>query len=168
MLVNMLLVMLVVKAYMKQDVKSMHDLNLGLKGIKDYRLYIVSWEPEWCYHCSMMFCWEPERGYHCTKSMVIVPFWFETEHRWTELMTSWFVILSWRYCLAQVHNYCHQDSNRDLKESPQKWMPMVSPTQPWQLQEYENIDRSPTSAVVFQLFPKPVNLPQKMVRSVTG
>ena len=36
-----------------------------------------------------MFCWEPEGRYRCTKSMVIEPFWFSTEHHWIALTTFW-------------------------------------------------------------------------------
>ena len=36
-----------------------------------------------------MFCWEPEGCYHCTKSVVIAPFWFSMEHRWTALTPFW-------------------------------------------------------------------------------
>ena len=54
-------------------------------------IYIVSWEPEGRYHYStILFRWEPEGRYCCTKSMVIVPFWFSTEHPSTVLTPFWF------------------------------------------------------------------------------
>ena len=43
--------------------------------------YFVSWEPEGRWRFRKMFRWEPEGCYCCTKSMVIAPFWFSTEHR---------------------------------------------------------------------------------------
>ena len=33
--------------------------------------------------------WEPEGCYCCTKSVVIVPFWFATEHLWTVIVPFW-------------------------------------------------------------------------------
>ena len=48
------------------------------------------WEPEGRYHYSTMFRWEPEGRYPCTKSMVIAPFWFSTEHLWIVIMAFWF------------------------------------------------------------------------------
>ena len=50
---------------------------------------LVSWEPEGHYQYSNMFCWEPEGGYCCTKSMVIAPFWFSTEHLWILIAPFW-------------------------------------------------------------------------------
>ena len=50
---------------------------------------IVSWEPEGCRCCAKMFHWKPEGRYRCTKSVVIAPFWFSTEHSWTALTPIW-------------------------------------------------------------------------------
>ena len=79
---------------------------------KDFKssasLHVVSWEPEWHYHYSTIFWWEPEGCYGCTKSMVIAPFWFSTEHHWTALMPFWIsadrcmVILSQISCCSTM------------------------------------------------------------------
>ena len=103
-------------------------------------IYIVRWEPEWHYHCSMMFCWEPEGPLLLYKvygdGALLV--WNRTSlNRINDLL-----VLSWRYCLAQGHKLLSPGFKQGPQESLQKWMPMVSSTQPWQLQEYENIDRS--------------------------
>ena len=50
--------------------------------------YFFTKEPEGHYPYSMMSRWEPEGCYHCTKSMVMAPFWFSTEHCWTALCPS--------------------------------------------------------------------------------
>ena len=52
-------------------------------------VYIVSWEPVGHYQYSEMFFLEPEGGYRCTKSVVIVPFWFSTEHLWIVIAPFW-------------------------------------------------------------------------------
>ena len=50
---------------------------------------IVRLEPEGHQCCSKMFWWELEGCYCCTKSVVIAPFWFSTEHHWTVLTPFW-------------------------------------------------------------------------------
>ena len=51
--------------------------------------YVVSWEPEGHYQYSKTFCWEPE-GHCCsTIPMVIVSFWFSTEHLWILIAPFW-------------------------------------------------------------------------------
>ena len=71
---------------------SKHLSALGNRK-EDFRAlpHIVSWEAERHYqYLSIMFCWEPERCFRCTKSVVIGPLWFSTEHRWTSLTPLWF------------------------------------------------------------------------------
>ena len=48
----------------------------------DQFCYVVSWEPEGCYHYTKMFRWEPEGRYHHRLCTAIAPFWFSTEHLW--------------------------------------------------------------------------------------
>ena len=58
-------------------------------GSENYKVYVVSWEPEGRHCSSKMFHWEPEGCYHCTKSMAIAPFWFSMEHLWNAITPFW-------------------------------------------------------------------------------
>ena len=51
--------------------------------------YFGNWEPEGCYHYSVMFHWKPEGRYRCIVSMSIAPFWFSMEHLWPSLTPFW-------------------------------------------------------------------------------
>ena len=59
---------------------------LEVLSIQQWRVQIVSREPEGRYQHSIIFHWEPEGRYRCTKSVAILPFWCSVEHLWTALM----------------------------------------------------------------------------------